>query len=109
MGYLVALDVELLKAQGKGHGINAYQAARIRALAESCQCAPKVRLRDTCSQCSIKLSPQAQGGGEALVLLQVVVEASISKSHWIPFGQLVPVRVAARGSAAALSATVPPA
>lgn len=98
--YVVALDATLLQAQGRGKGINPFQAARQKHLARKCYCAPKALISEDVCQLSMQLSPQYSPAGEALVLLQVVVEASIDKTYWVPFSRLEPVQVIMAGSEA---------
>eukprot|EP00413_Alexandrium_margalefii_P047389 CAMPEP_0204596972 /NCGR_PEP_ID=MMETSP0661-20131031/53544_1 /ASSEMBLY_ACC=CAM_ASM_000606 /TAXON_ID=109239 /ORGANISM="Alexandrium margalefi, Strain AMGDE01CS-322" /LENGTH=220 /DNA_ID=CAMNT_0051607639 /DNA_START=12 /DNA_END=675 /DNA_ORIENTATION=+ len=94
---LVAIDTERLRALGQGHGLRPLQAARRRLLAQEALCAPRARLHEGQSQTQLQLQlePRELPGRESVVLLQVVVEAVIDKVHWIHFGRLVPVRIAA--------------
>jgi len=92
--FLIALDAELLRRAGIGRNLNAQQAAKVKGIARQCQCAKKVPLSDNCDV-SIRLYPQHFPGGYSQVLLQVIVEASIDKTYWACFGNMLSVTVEA--------------
>lgn len=92
--FVVALDYYVMQKKGAGEGLNPGKATRRKLIAEDCQCAPRVRLKESgperfVTNFSMKLAPKASFGGRARVILQVVLEAATDSTFWTPVGRFV--------------------